>query len=271
MKSTSLFLLLCFLFLLNSCSKELMAPITSAETAVVESYLYAGDSTITIQVTNLLPYSDDTVDATSYISGLHIQINGTELTETGNGIYQLELGPQQIQPGATYTLKFVYFSDTVSSSATIPDLPVNFSISSNDIYADRNTGPGGGGGMPPAQMEDVTLSWDNEDGSYYYVLIEYLEATPDYINSMVADLEPSTTQSIAPMISTGTTLGRRNLYFFGSYRIVLFKVNQDFVDLYHYTDVNSNTIADPVTSIRNGYGLFTGMASDTVFLEVHEN
>lgn len=120
-------------------------------------------------------------------------------------------------------------------------------------------------------MEDVTLSWDNEDGSYFYVLIEYLESTPDYINSMTADLEPSTTQSIAPMASSGTTIGRRNLYFFGSYRIVLFKINQDFVDLYHYTDVNSNTISNPVTSINNGYGLFTGMASDTVFLEVHEN
>ena len=270
MKSTSLFILLLTLILLNSCSKEIMTPITPDETAVVESYLYAGDSVITVQVTNLLPFSDDTMDATSYISGLHIRINGAELTETGNGIYKLELGSQQIQPGATYTMKFLYYSDTVSSVATIPDRPVNFHISSNDIYADRDAGPGGGG-MPPEQMEDVKLTWDNTDGSYYYVLIEYLEDTPDYINSMAADLEPSTTQSIAPMVSTSTTLGRRNLYFFGSYRIVLFKVNQDFVDLYHYTEVNSNTIADPVTTINNGYGLFTGMASDTVFLEVHEN
>jgi hypothetical protein len=271
MKYSNLFILPVALMLFNSCSKELMTPITSAETAVVESYLYAGDSVITVQVTNLLPYSDDTIDATSYISGLHLQINGTELTETGNGIYKLQMGSQQIQPGSTYTLKFIYYSDTVSSAATIPDRPVNFRISSNDIYTDRDSGPGGGGGMPPDQMEDVSLTWDNTDSSYYYVVIEYLGNPPDYINSAFADADPSTTQGIAPMVSTGTTIGRRNLYFFGSYRIVLFKVNQDFVDLYHYVDVNSNTIADPVTSINNGYGLFTGMASDTVFLEVHEN
>lgn len=148
MKYAILFILPLTLILLNSCSKELMTPINSAETAVVESYLHAGDSSITVQVTNLLPYSDDTADATSYISGLHIRINDAELTETSNGIYKLELGSQRIQPGATYTLKFVYYSDTVSSAATIPDRPVNFSISSNDIYADRETGPGGGGGMP---------------------------------------------------------------------------------------------------------------------------
>jgi len=48
-------------------------------------------------------------------------------------------------------------------------------------------------------------------------------------------------------------------------------VNDDFADLYSQTAVNSNNITNPVTTIKNGFGVFTGMASDTVYLEVNEN
>ena len=104
------------LTLLTSCSKELITPVTPDNVPIVESYLYAGDSTITVKVTKILPFSDDTIEATQYITGLHLQINGTDLTETGSGIYTLNLGEKHIQPGESYILKFVYASDTVSST-----------------------------------------------------------------------------------------------------------------------------------------------------------
>ena len=269
MKTINFLLILTFAGMLWSCGKDLMEPLSSETTAIVESYIYAGDSTINIKVTKLLPFSEDTVDATEYISGLELLINDTKLTETGEGIYTLQLTAKYIQPGETYTLKFRYFNDTVSSVTTIPEKPVDFTISESQIYADRVTSSGGFPGGGP--MEDVDLTWTNTDGSYYYVLIEYLESDPDYINYMMADAEPSNIQSIAPMSSSGSRLGMRNLYFFGSYRIVLFKVNQDFVDLYQHTAANSNNITNPVSTINNGFGVFTGMASDTVYLEVSEN
>lgn len=269
MKNIFAYILIAAAGLLSSCSKELMPALDSETTAIVESYLYAGDSLITVKLTKLLPFSDGTENATEYITGQHLLINGTELTETGNGIYTLHLGTQRVLPGVTYTLKFPYYSDTVSSETTIPDKPLDFAISSNEIYANRVTSSGGFPGGGP--MENLDLTWTNNDASYYYVLIQYLESTPDYINYNTADMDVSTTQSIEPMSSSGTMLGMRNLYFFGSYRIVLFKVNKDFVDLYQQTSANSNNITNPVTTINNGFGVFTGMASDTVFLEVLEN
>jgi hypothetical protein len=269
MKKLIIPMLFLAIILLASCGKELTTPIVPDKVAIVESYLYTGDSVITIKVTKLLPYSDDTTDAVEYISGLHLQINGSDLTETRTGIYTLPLGTERIQSGETYVLKFQYFSDTVSSITTVPDKPVNFSISSNTIYADRITSAGGG--MPSGPPADITLSWDNPDGSYYYVVIEYLESTRDYINYRSKSLDLSDTTSIAPTNASETRLGTRNLYFFGSYRIVLFKVNKDFADLYQQTAVNSNNIITPVTNINNGFGVFTGMAGDTVYLEVLEN
>ena len=270
MQKTFILFIILLSGLLWSCGKELTEQLSPESTAIVESYIYAGDSNITIKITKLLPFSDDTDEATEYISGLHLQINGSDLTETATGIYTLTLGEERIKPGETYILKFGYYADTVSSSTIIPEKPEDFAISESYVYADRITSSGGfPGGSGP--MEDIDLTWTNDDGSYYYVLIEYLESTPDYINFNMADADISTVQSIAPMSSSGTRLGMRNLYFFGTYRIVLFKVNKDFVDLYQQTSANSNNITNPVTTINNGFGVFTGMASDTLYLDVLEN
>jgi hypothetical protein len=261
--------LLITLSLLTSCSKELITPVTPDNVPIVESYLYAGDSNITIKVTKILPFSADTIEATEYISGLHLQINGVDMTETGSGIYTLQLGKKRIQPGDSYVLKFVYASDTISSTTIIPDKPLNYNISSTIIYTDRITGTGSG--MPSGPPADLTLSWDNPDESYYYVLIQYMENSRDYINYRSQSLDLSDTTSISPTNTSETRLGTRNLNFFGRYRVILFKVNTEFADLYSQTNVNSNNITNPVSLIKNGFGVFTGMASDTVFLQVMEN
>ncbi len=94
--------LLLMLTLLTSCSKELITPVTPDNVPIVESYLYAGDSTITVKVTKILPFSLDTIEATEYISGLHLQINGADLTETASGVYALNLGEKRIIASATH-------------------------------------------------------------------------------------------------------------------------------------------------------------------------
>ena len=256
------------MILLASCSKELNTPISPDNVPIVESYLYAGDSAITVKVTKILPFSQDTIEATQYISGLHLQVNGSDLTETGSGIYTLMLGDKQIQPGDTYVLKFVYASDTVSSTTVIPDKPLNYNISSTVIYTERITGTGGG--YPSGPQADLTLTWDNTDESYYYILIQYMESSRDYINYRYESLDLSDTTSIAPTNTSEARIGIQNLHFFGTYRIILFKVNSEFADLYSQTAINSTNITNPVTLINNGFGVFTGMASDTLNLEVKE-
>jgi hypothetical protein len=269
MKKTVIPSIMLIIGLLTSCSKELNTPITPDNVPVVESYLYAGDSIITIKITKILPFSDDTIEATEYISGLHLKINGADLTETGSGIYTLQLGDKRIQPGESYVLKFVYASDTISSTTIIPDKPLNFSISSNTIYTDRITSSGSG--MPSGPPADITLSWDNPDESYYYGLIQYMETTRDFINYRSVNLDLSDTTSISPTNTSEARLGTRNLNFFGRYRVILFKVNTEFADLYSQTAVNSNNITNPVSLIKNGFGVFTGMSSDTTYLEVIAN
>jgi hypothetical protein len=266
MKKYFIFLLITCSYL-ASCSKDLMIPREAGKIAIVESYIHAGDSIIQIKVSKLLPVSDDTLDAIEYISGLSIQVNDSLLTETEPGIYTLSLGGDKVHPGDCYTFRFLFNDDTVSSATTIPAIPEGFSISSSTLNATRITSTSSGFGS----MDEVQLTWINDDASYYYIMIEYLEDIPDYINSNMEDVDLPLVRSVSPTQSNTERLDRRNINFFGTYRIVLLKVNKEFANLYNDIKSNSNNIEDPATSINNGYGVFTGMSSDTVYLEVKES
>ena len=251
-----------------SCSKDLMTPLDSSKIAVVESYIYAGDSVLKVKVSKLLPISDDTIDLNESVSGLNLLVNGKSLTETDPGTYELSLGSQRIKPGESYSVKFLYFSDTVSAVTTIPQKPSGFTSSATTLYTSRITSTSG---YPSGQMAEAELSWDNPDESYYYLTVQYLDSVPDYINYKMADLDLPVKLSEPPTQTAGMRIGMRNLNFFGSYRLVLFKVNSDFTRLYEHVTSNSNNITNPVTTLSNGYGVFTGMSTDTIYLQVREN
>ncbi len=56
--------------------------------------------------------------------------------------------------------------------------------------------------------------------------------------------------------------------FFGTYRLVLFRLNPEYSTLYDDNGTNSQNLSAPQTNIVNGFGIFTGICSDTLYLEV---
>lgn len=263
-------ILLLFISLLGitSCTKELITPITGDNSAVVESYLKAGDSSILVYISKILPYSDDTSEVKEMISGINVFINSTQLTEIDTGIYQLNLN-EKVVAGTTYQLKFEYSGNTITSQTIIPDAPAGFTSSTSDLYVDRITSGTGGG--PPSMMDPVELTWSNSDASYYYLMVKYLEDTPDYINSNAAVDDFQFVQSSTPTQESYYKLDQRNISCFGTYRIILYKVNSEFNDVFTKNGSNSNNLVNPNTNITNGFGVFTGMNADTLYLEVIPN
>ena len=253
---------------LGSCSKELMTPITGDNTAVVESYLYAGDTAITVYISKIIPYSDDTSDMKEMIPGMGVFINGNKLSEIGDGIYRLKLMDGKVTAGATYNLQVEYGGKSLSSQTIIPDAPKDFKTSASYIYTDRVTSGTGG---PPSRIDPVELSWTNTDGSYYYLVVKYLEASPDYINGDMALADFQFVQSSTPTQESTYRLDQRNINCFGTYMILLYKVNPEFNDVFTKNGSNSNNLVNPNTNITNGYGVFTGMNADTLYLEVIPN
>ena len=94
--------------------------------------------------------------------------------------------------------------------------------------------------MGSPSFETVNLSWDNPDESYHLIVIEYLESEPDLINANMADMELPTQTTSSPIVVPGYNMNMRSIFYFGTYRIILYKINQEYADLYGFIRANAD-------------------------------
>jgi hypothetical protein len=271
MERRILFFILIIFMVLTGCRKSNYSEFT--DTPVIESYLRPGDY-LNLQVSRQIPFSSGVTYSSDDIDNLNIKVTNRNITYTftpiGNGKYIDS--SVVVSEGETYNLSFIYNSRNVSAFTSIPSKPLNFSQSDLSISVNRmdsTSGPpqGGPGSMP----EPVTLKWDNEDGSYYIVVIENMEQTLDPIRDFGDNGPPGNIFKKPPTSSSGLQLRPQEFQYFGKHRLILYHVLPDYASLYSGKTTSSQNLTNPSTSITNGYGIFTGLNSDTLFLNVLEN
>jgi len=52
--------------------------------------------------------------------------------------------------------------------------------------------------------------------------------------------------------------------------LVLYHLNEEYAMLYATSGNSSTDLTSPSTNISNGFGIFTGMSTDTLFLQVYK-
>jgi len=235
---------------------------------VIESYIVEGDTVITVKISSLLPFTEDGEVAQQPIENLNVVVshNGTEynLTEISSGVYQQ--GGILIGAGDNFEMNIDYNGAIISATTSIPEVPTSFQLSVNTLYLERVLE----GEMGAAFFDPLEVSWDNNTGDYYFLTIEYTESSQDLINGNFASAELPNETTTSIINSNVHNLGFRELYFFGTYRIVLHHVNEEYAELFENISQNSQNLTNPVTNVNNGWGIFTGVSSKTVYLEVHE-
>jgi hypothetical protein len=62
---------------------------------------------------------------------------------------------------------------------------------------------------------------------------------------------------------------RRQLAFYGDYKLTLYRINDEYVNLlYSGTDQSTLSITEPQTNVKNGLGIFTGINLDVIYFKV---
>ncbi|GAB3035872.1 DUF4249 domain-containing protein [Spirosoma pulveris] len=246
---------------------------------VVQAYLVPG-SPVAVSVTKQIPFADDTTAQGQPIDGLSLTITNNAkaypLRSLGNGSYQAgaELA---VKTGQTYQIDFDYSGHHVSGSTVIPTRPVSFSIDQTEVYRTAITvggGPGGPGGQNQASTP-VRLTWSNPTGDYYFVVVDNIEANP--VSIITGGNNPNRPVSNAdrrfrsqPVQSDFTTIQAQSFQYFGRYRVVLFHLNPDYAALYKQNSTSTQNISTPPTTLTNGLGLFTGINTDTLYVNVKQ-
>jgi hypothetical protein len=254
--------------LLTGCNKKEVVEYT--DTPIVEAYLEPGNY-LTVKVSRQIPFALSVETSSDDINNLSIQVtynNVTHsLTSLNNGTYIDSL--TTVTDGVYYNLTFSFNAKNVKAYTYIPTKPTNFTQSATEIEIERmdtTSGPPTSTTMP----DPITLTWDNTDGSYYLILVENMETTLDPIRDFGDKIPPGNRFKKSPSNTSNEELRPMEFQYYGMHRIILYHVLPDYAALYTQNAANSLTLTNPSTSITNGYGIFTGLNSDTLFINVKE-
>jgi len=260
--------LLIIILIINGCKKEENKEFT--DTPIIESYLEPGGY-LNVTVRRQIPFSSNVVYADDDINNLDIKVtfnNSTyQLTPSGNGKYIDS--SKVVAEGDNYNLSFSFNSKNVKAYTYIPSKPVNMAQSVTEIdiqKMDSASGPPNQGTMP----DPVKITWDNFDASYYLLVVENMETTLIPIRSFGGKEPPGHRFRKSPTNLTSEEIRDMDFQYYGQHRLILYHVLPDYAALYKDNSTSSQNLTNPSTSITNGYGIFTGLNSDTLYLNVKQ-
>lgn len=256
--------------IITSCEKETAVNFT--DTPIITAFLEPG-SQFSLEVDRQIPFAESVSYSVDDINNLNIAVdyNGEIRTLVPIDSGRYVDSSIVVKEGDEYKISFSFNEKKVTAYTYIPSKPTNFAQSATKIYIERidsTTGPPIGGFTQPDPIE---LSWDNFDESYYLVLVENIETTLDPIRDFGDAEPPGNRFKKSPTNSSYQELRSMDFQYFGVHRVILYHVLPDYATLYEDNSTSSQNITNPSTSIVNGYGIFTGFSSDTLYVNVLED
>nr|WP_294859607.1 hypothetical protein [uncultured Fluviicola sp.] len=264
------FIVICYLALLPlaACKKSENSEFT--DSPIIEAYLEPGNY-LSVKISRQIPfsenvqYSDDDIDnlmlTVTYSGGTHM------LTPLGGGVYIDS--SIVVSQGENYSVSFQFNSKFVSAYTYIPSKPLNMTQSATVIAIEKMDSTSG----PPTQItqpDPIEINWTNSDGSYYLILVENIESVLNPIRDFGDNAPPGNRFRKSPTNLGVEEIRAMEFQYYGTHRIILYHVLPDYATLYDSNSTSSQNLTNPSTSIINGYGIFTGLNSDTLYVEVTE-
>jgi len=175
-----------------------------------------------------------------------------------------------ITAGKVYKLHFMYNGKETSAATTVPAAPQGFGQSATSMgltKIDSNTVFTPGGFTMP---DPVKLGWLNADKSYYMVVATNMETDRELVRDTSKIKIFAASFRNTPTITDSTMLTPMQFEYFGRYRLVLYHLNEEYAMLYVSGSNSSTDLTSPSTNISNGFGIFTGISTDTLWLQVYK-
>jgi hypothetical protein len=230
--------------------------------AVVEAYIEPGDS-IAVKIKRQITFEEGT-NNDPFIEGLvvKVQIDGqeAELEYVNDSMYTTT--QLNISEGEEIFLSFDYNNQTITSETQIPHKPEGFSLSPSSIEISTEMGPGSGGD------DLIEIEWDNPDADYHMLVVENIEEDPELIRDEDDDRPPRAFRN-EPTQGESQEIRGMGFTYYGRHRVVLFKLNPEYAALYEDLNTTSLDLTAPPSNITNGLGIFTGINSDTLYININ--
>ena len=236
---------------------------------VVRAFLFAGEPVADIRITTTVALlSEDTLgvpvsDATVWLERADVRFD-LIATPGEAGVYHYPGSDLVIASGELFELGISRDSENISATTVVPFPPVGFEVSSDVMdVVDLTAGFGGfrgRGGGPGPLFGGLVVRWTNPERDLFYVAVDNLEADPVQIPAPEFIGQARRFVSV-PTPADSTTVSQLSLTHLGEHRIRLYRVNQEYADLYEGRVQDSRDLNEPASNIVGGLGVFSAFAS----------
>lgn len=236
---------------------------------VVRAFLFAGEPVADIRITTTVPLvSEDTVgipvsDAAVWLERDGVRFNLIATTGVA-GAYHYPGSDLVVGVGEIFELGISRGSESISATTMVPPPPEGFAVSSDvmevvDLTAGFGGfgGRGGGGGLA---FGGLIVRWINPERDLFFVVVDNLETDPEQIPAPEF-IRQARRFTSAPTPADSTQISQLSLTHLGDHRIRLYRVNQEYADLYEGRVQDSRDLNEPPSNILGGLGVFSAFSS----------
>jgi hypothetical protein len=257
------------LFVLHfSCKKEDIS--SDADKIVVEAFLYEGEKVEKIRLKSMIAYGGKDTLAKP-INDAEIDIiwknkrYRLQNSPGDSGYYHYPNSDLQIISGEIYYFECEYNGRKLSAVTQCPTSPQQAKLS-KDTFAITFVSIldslllGGSLEIPPP--DSVIANWANPNKEYFYIVAENIETDKlSIFPPFIEELQGSFYLFTRPTQENTYSFFDFEFRHLGKHTITIYKVNQEYVELFSEFSQDSRTQAEPITNIYNGLGIFTAVSS----------
>ena len=121
----------------------------------------------------------------------------------------------------------------------------------------------------------LRVNWNNDDQQLHFISVESLNTFdpifPQNFPAGVITLFRTFRYVTAPNRENSYEILGLSLESYGRYRVKVYRVNKEYADLFDNQAQDSRDLNQPPSNVKNGFGIFSAFASDSVFFDVVRN
>jgi len=256
---------------LAGCDSDVVFAPPDPDSFVVQAFLFAGEPVTQVTVTEVLPIDADSGAVPEPISDASIRLVrrgvGYPLVPTDGspGSYHYPGSDLTVEVGDRFELEVEWSDQLATAETVVPPPPTGLELSTDSLAA-PSFGQGLGGGFANNRL---VVRWSNPDTELHYVVVENVEGDPEPVRDEDAPASFDRRIILPPTPADSSFVSAQSLTHLGEHRVTLYRVNDEYADLYRGLQQDSRDLNEPPSNIVGALGVFSAFASKTASFQLY--
>ena len=244
---------------------------------VIEAFIFAGESVGNFKIKEQIGIKE--------LAGNEVLISDAEVILVKDGleytldydgeVYNYSGNDLVVESGDLFGLEVTVGDRTATAETIVPESTKGLTISDTEVIVPTLILSFG----LINQLRELffnarlTAKWDNPNDELHFIAVEPViaEGNPIFPEGFPDDAtEFLSSFKFAPQALEVDTFSIIGIAFenYGRHRAKVYRVNQEYADLFNNPEQDSRDLTAPPSNVVNGFGIFSAFAADSVFFDI---